>query len=103
MVGFVFIQLYSLTKALSENMAKNKIFMLTLDLYEKWDKATLTAHLISASCAKNFGDRNSSLCLFTESAGSNILISDFGNDLSTSTTSTVKLEMTEVQVSTKID
>ena len=84
-------------------MAKNKTFILALDLYEKWDKATLTAHLISASSAKNFGDRNSLLCLFTESAGSDILISDFGNDLSASTTSTEKLEMTEVQASTKID
>ena len=92
-----------MTKTLSENMAKNKTFILALDLYEKWDKATLTAHLISASCAKNFGDRNSLLCLFTESAGSDILISDFGNDLSASTTSREKLEMTEVQASTKID
>ena len=77
----------SLTMALSENMAKNKDFILTLDLYEKWDETTLTAHLISASRAKNFGDRNSlTLCFFTESAGTDKQIFDFGNDLSTSST-----------------
>ena len=77
----------SLTMALSENMAKNKDFILTLDLYEKWDETTLTAHLISASCAKIFGDRNSlTLCFFTESAGTDKQVSDFGNDLSTSST-----------------
>ena len=46
--------LHSLTMALSVNMTKNKDFLLILDLYEKWNKATLTPHLISASCAKNF-------------------------------------------------
>ena len=73
--------------ALSENKAKNKDLILTLDLYEKWDETTLTAHLISASCAKNFGNRNSlMLCFFTESAGTDKQIFDLGNDLSTSST-----------------
>ena len=59
--------LYSLTMALSENMAKNKNFILKLDLYEKWDKTTLIAYLISASCGKSFGDKTSlTLCLFKE-------------------------------------
>ena len=85
--------------ALSENTAKNKDFILTLDLYEKWDKTSLTAHLISASCVKNFGDRNSlTLCFLTESSGTDILASDFGNDLSTSATSTKELETAEVKV-----
>ena len=44
--------LYSLTMALSENMAKNKDFILKLDLYEKWDKTALIAYLISAHVAK---------------------------------------------------
>ena len=75
---------------------------MTLNLYEKWDKATLTAHLISASCAKNFGDWNSlALCLFTESEGTNKLISDCGNELSTPSTSTEALEVTEVKVFAK--
>ena len=74
---------------LPENMAKNKNFILTLDLYEKWDKITLTAHLIFASCAKNF--------VITESAETDILVSDFGNDLSTSATSTEELEAAEVK------
>ena len=79
--------LCSLTMALSEGMAKNKDFILTLDLYEKWNETTLTAHLISASCAKIFGDSNSlTLCLFTESAGKDKQVFDFGNDLSTSST-----------------
>ena len=83
-------------------MDKNKDFILALDLYEKWDQTALTAHLISASCAKHFGDRNSlTLCLFAESAGTDILVSDFGNDLSTSTTSTEELEAAEVQVFAK--
>ena len=47
------LMLYSLTMALSKNMAKNKGFILTLDLYEKWNKTTLTVHLVSSSCAKN--------------------------------------------------
>ena len=82
---------------LSEDMAKNKDFILTLDLYEKWYKTILTAHLISASYAKNFGDRNSlTLCLFTESAGTDKQVSDFVNDLSTS--STYDLEAAEVKV-----
>ena len=77
----------SLTMALSKNMAKNKDFILTLDLYEKWDETTLTAHLISASCAKSFGDRNSLiLCFFTDSTGTDKQVFDFGNDLSTSST-----------------
>ena len=67
-------------------------------MYETWDKATITVHLISTSCAKIIGDRNSlTLCLFTESAGTDILVSDFGNDLSTSTTFTEELEAAEVQ------
>ena len=65
--------------ALSENMAKNKDFILTLDLSKKWDERTLTALLISASCAKNFGDRNSlTLCLFTESSWTDKHVFDFG-------------------------
>ena len=76
--------LYSLTMALSENMAKNKNFILKLDLYEKWDKTTLIAYLISASCGKSFGDKTSlTLCLFKEPAWADILVSGFGNDLST--------------------
>ena len=87
---------------LFKNMAKNKHFKLTLDLYEKWDETTLTAHLISASCAKNFGGRNSlMLCLFTGSVGTDIVVSDFGNDFSTSKTSTEKLEVVEIQVFSK--
>ena len=79
--------LCSLTIALSENMAKYKDFILTLDLHEKWDETTLTAHLISTSCAKNFGHRNSlTLCLFTKSAGTDTQVFDFGNDISTSST-----------------
>ena len=75
----------SLTMALSENKAKNKDLILTLDLHEKRDETTLTAHLISASCAKNFGDKNSlMLYFFTESAGRDEQIFDFCNDLSTS-------------------
>ena len=77
----------SLTMALSENMAKNKDFILTLDLYEEWHETALTAPLISVSCAKNFDDRNSlALCLFTESAGTDKQVVDFGNDISTSST-----------------
>ena len=88
--------------ALSENMIKNKDLILKLDMQEKWDKKTLTAHLISASCAKNSGHRNSlTLCLFTESAGTYIMVSDFGNDLSTSATFTEKLEAAEVKVFAK--
>ena len=69
--------LRSLTIALPDNMVQNKDIIMTLNLYEKWDKTTLTAHLISASCAKNFGDWNSlALCLFTESEGTNKLVSD---------------------------
>ena len=68
---------------LSENMVKKKDFILTLDLYEKWDETTLTAPLISALCAKNFVDWNSlTLCLFTESAGTDKQVFDFGNDMS---------------------
>ena len=79
--------LCSVTMAFSENTAKNKDFTLTLDLYEKWNETTLTAHLISASCSKIFGDRNSlTLCFFTESAGTDKQVFDFGNDLSTSST-----------------
>ena len=75
--------LCSLTMTLSESMARNKDFILTLDLHEKWDETTLTAHLISLSCAKNFGDSNSlTLCLFTESAGTDKQVFDFGNDMS---------------------
>ena len=49
------------------------------------NETTLTAHLISASFAKNFGDKNSlTLCFFTESAGPDKQVFDFGNDLSTS-------------------
>ena len=86
--------------ALSEIIAKNKDFLLKSDLYENWDKATLTANLISASCAKNIGgDRNSlTFRLFTESAGIDILVSSFSKDLFTSTTSTEELEAAEVQV-----
>ena len=77
--------LCSLTMTLSENMAKNKDFILTLDLHEKWDETTLTALQISASRAKNLGDRNSlTLCLFTESSETDKQVFDFGNDLSTS-------------------
>ena len=69
--------LRSLTIALPDNMVQNKAIIMTLNLYEKWDKTTLTAHLISASCAKNFGDWNSlALCLFTESEGTKKLVSD---------------------------
>ena len=94
--------LRSLTIALPDNMVQNKDIIMTLNLYEKWDKATLTAHLISASCAKNFGDWNSlALCLFTESEGTNKLISDCGNELSTPSTSTEALEVTEVKVFAK--
>ena len=68
--------LYFLTLALSVNMAKDKDFILTLDLYEKWEKTTLTAHLVPASCAKNFGERNYlTLCLFTEYARIDKLVS----------------------------
>ena len=85
--------------ALPEIIAKNKDFLLKSDLYENWDKATLTANLISASCAKNIGDRNSlTFRLFTESAGIDILVSSFSKDLFTSTTSTEELEAAEVQV-----
>ena len=94
--------LRSLTIALPDNMVQNKDIIMTLNLYEKWDKATLTAHLISASCAKNFGDWNSlALCLFTESEGTNKLVSDCGNELSTPSTSTEALEVTEVKVFAK--
>ena len=94
--------LYSLTMSLSVNMAKNKDLILTLDLYEKWGKTALNVHLISAPRAKNLDDRNLlMLYLFTESAGTNILVSDFGNDLSISATSTENLEVTEVQVFAK--
>ena len=73
------VKLCSLTMALSENMVKNKDFILTLDLSKKWDERTLTALLISASCAKNFGDRNSlTLCLFTESSWTDKHVFDFG-------------------------
>ena len=69
---------------LSENMAKNKNFILTY--------------------VKYFGDRNSlRLCLFTESVGTGILVSSFGNDVSTSTTFTQELEAAEVQLFAKID
>ena len=79
--------LYSLTKALSVNMDKNKDLILALDLDEKWDKTSLTAHLISASCAKSASDRNPlTLCLFTESSETNKQVLDFGNDLSSSST-----------------
>ena len=37
------------------------------------------------------------LCLLTESAGTDILLSDFGNGLSTSVTSTEELEATKVK------
>ena len=79
--------------ALSEKMVKNKDFVLTLDLYQKWDKTTLTAHLISASCVKIFGDRNS-LMLFVHRR--DMLVSEFSNDLSTCTISTDELEAAEV-------
>ena len=77
--------LCSLTMTLFENMARNKNFILTFNLYEKWHETAFTASLISASCAKNFDDRNSlALCLFTESAGTDRQVVDFGNDLFTS-------------------
>ena len=83
---FLFM-LRSLTIALSENMAKNKYFLLKLNLYEKWDETASIARLISASWAKNVGDRNSlALCLFTESAGTDKQVFDFVNDLFTSST-----------------
>ena len=92
--------LCSLTIALSENMAKYKDFILTLDLHEKWDETTLTAHLISTSCAKNFGNRNLlTSCLFTESAGTNEQVFYFGNDLFTSSKS--ELEAAEVSTFAK--
>ena len=51
---------------------------------------------------KTCGYRNSlTLCLFTESAGTDILVSSLGNDLFTSTTSTKKLEVVDVQVFSK--
>ena len=94
--------LYSSTMALSKNMAKNKDFILTLDLCEKWDKTILKVHLISSSSARNFDDKNSLMfCLFTESTGKDILVSNFGNDLSTSTISIKELEAAEVQVFAK--
>ena len=78
--------LYSLTIALSENMAKNKDFILLfhkLDLYEKWDKTILITYLISASCGKSFGDRTSlPFCLFKEPAWADMLVSGFEIDLS---------------------
>ena len=85
--------------ALSHNIPQNKDFILIFDVHGKRDKTTLTAHLISASCAKDFGDRNSlTLCLLTESAGTNKLVSDCGNDLSTPSISTEALEAAEVKV-----
>ena len=61
-------------------MVKNRDFILTLKLYEKCDKKTLTAHLTSTSFAKSFVDRNSlTLCLLTESAGTDILVSEITN------------------------
>ena len=87
--------LCSLTMALFENMTKNKNFILTFNLYEKWYETALTAPLISASCVKNFDDRNTlALCLFTESAGTDRQVVDFCNDLFTS--STCELEAEEV-------
>lgn len=77
---FSLLILYFLTIALSRNMVKNRDFILTLKLYEKWDKKTLTAHLTSTSFAKSFVDRNSlTLCLHTESAGTDILVSEITN------------------------
>ena len=72
-------------------------FIPILDLYEKWGKTTLTTHLISASCAKNFGERNYlKLCLFTESARTDKLVSDFGNGLSTPSLSTKQKQPPEL-------
>ena len=72
-------------------------FIPILDLYQKWGKATLTAHLISASCAKNHGERNYlTLCLFTESARTGKLVYNFGNGLSTPSLSTKQKQPPEV-------
>ena len=88
--------------ALSKNMVQNKDFILTLDLFEKLVKTTLAAHLIFASCAKNFGDRNSlKLCLFTKSTGRDKLVSNFCNDSSTSSTLKEELEVAEVKIFAK--
>ena len=79
--------LCSLAAALSGNMAKNKDFILTLDLHEKWNETTLDTPLISASCAKNIGDRNLlALRLFIESAATDKQVFDFGNHIFTSST-----------------
>ena len=71
-----------LTMELFRYMTKNRDFKMTLDPYEKWNKAKVTPHLTFASCAQNFGDKNSlKLCLFTKPAKTYILLPNFDNNL----------------------
>ena len=79
---FSLIMLYSVTMALSRNMAKNKAFILILDLNEQWDETSFTTHLTSASCAKSFGAGIKMLCLFAYSAVTDVLTSSFNIDSS---------------------
>ena len=79
---FSLIMLYSVTMALSRNMAKNKAFILILDLNEQWDETSFTTHLTSASCAKSFGAGIKMLCLFAYSAVTDVLTSSFDIDSS---------------------